>query len=399
MTGYLISVLIALALTTFAVFAPRQTRLTSTLSFWLGMLVSELPLALVAWLALATGLAAIEGSLVTLPATIALMLMLPIAAGLVVILRRGLAARPALAAGLRDAGLPAAADAAAVPPPVRTTLLDLLAPFAVRVRGVRRIRNLRYGPHGRRNLLDVYVADGGEAGEASPVVVYAHGGGYFSGRKSKEARMLLTRLAIDGYLCVSVNYRLRPAVGFDGHLGDFAAAVRWVQANAERFGGDPRRLVLAGTSAGAHLATITGLSPELTRVAGEPGLARGDVRAVLGFAGYYGHYYGLDSRHQPSSHPIDHVDVDAPALFVVHGELDPYVTVALARRLVEALRTSAQRPVVLAELPGAHHVFDLFRTPRYRAVVDATRAFLREVAPIEEVRRREDASAGTGRGR
>ena len=390
MNGYLISVLIAAALTAFALFAPRRTRLTATLSFWLGMVVSELPLALVAWLALATALAAIDAALWTTPGLIAVLLMVPIAAGLVVIFFRGLAARPTLATSLRAAGLWRAADQVATPPHAGVALLDVLAPFAVGARRVRRIRNQRYGPHGRRNLLDVYV--GNHAGPA-PVVIYAHGGGYYSGRKNKEARMLLTRLAAEGYVCASVNYRLRPAVGFDEHLTDFAAAVRWMRANAERFGGDPRRLVLAGTSAGAHLATITGLSPEVTRATGEPGIESGDVRAVLGFGGYYGHYYGLDSRHQPSSHPIDHIDGDAPAHFVVHGELDPYVPVSLARRLVAALRATSRRPVVFAELPGAHHVFDLFRTPRYRAVMDAARAFLNEVAPIDAGSRRDVASA------
>ena len=64
---------------------------------------------------------------------------------------------------------------------------------------------------GRWNLLDVYrhrshPSDG-------PVLVYLHGGGFRSGRKSREARPLLYRLASQGWVCVSANYRLEPGRG------------------------------------------------------------------------------------------------------------------------------------------------------------------------------------------
>lgn len=389
MNGYLISILMGALMTGFALLSPRRGRLLSGLSFVLGLVVNELPLAMLAWLLLSTGLAAIDGGIGGIQDLIAVALLAPITAGLGLVLARQLAARPALTAAFRAAGLEDAASAVATPRGRGQLVVDLLAPFAMAGRGVRRIRNVRYGPHGRKNLLDIYTSG---RTERAPVVVYAHGGGYFSGRKSKEARLLLNRLARAGYLCLSINYRLRPQVGFDGHLADYAAALRWAATRAEQYGGDPRRLVLAGTSAGAHLASIAGLSPEVTAGDDSGGIESGTVRAVLGFAGYYGPYYGLDARHRPSSDPVDHVDADAPPFLIVHGELDPYVPVGLARRLAEAVRAHSRRTVASVELPGTHHVFDLFRTPRYRAVVDAAEAFLAAEVPVDSV---PDASAAT----
>lgn len=76
-------------------------------------------------------------------------------------------------------------------------------------RDVERIRNISYGPHGRANLLDLYRPR--SPTPAKGVLVQLHGGGFFSGRKSKEARLLLERLAADGWLGLSVYYRLLPA--------------------------------------------------------------------------------------------------------------------------------------------------------------------------------------------
>ena len=63
-------------------------------------------------------------------------------------------------------------------------------------RDVERIRNISYGPHGRANLLDLYRPRSPKP--AKGVLVQLHGDGFFSGRKSKEARLLLERLAADG---------------------------------------------------------------------------------------------------------------------------------------------------------------------------------------------------------
>jgi acetyl esterase/lipase len=248
----------------------------------------------------------------------------------------------------------------------------------VRARGVRRIQDVPYGEHGPPNLLDVYRPT--TQLRPGSVLVYFHGGGYFTGRKSKEARLLLYRLARRGWLCISANYRLRPTASFEDHLADVGKVLAWVRGHAADHGGDPARIVLAGSSAGAHMSSIAALDPNLPQLRQTP---TGPATRVVCLYGYYGHYYGLGSEHDPTSSPVDHVRADAPAFFVAHGDHDTYVPVAGAREFAEKLRAVSRSTVAYAELPGAQHSFDLFRSPRFESVVDAVEAFL-ENGPSRE---------------
>src|SRR5690606_32205333 len=94
----------------------------------------------------------------------------------------------------------------------------LFFPFVLRPRQVTRGANPSYRAAGRRNLLDLYHH--ASRPEGAPVLVYLHPGGYFSGRKSVEARALLFRLASRGWVTISANYRLRPEADFFDHLID-----------------------------------------------------------------------------------------------------------------------------------------------------------------------------------
>lgn len=100
--------------------------------------------------------------------------------------------------------------------------------------------------------LDVYWEDGGWD---RPVIVFVHGGGWKAGDKRSHAQK--GRFFVEnGYVFVSVNYRLTPEVQHPGHAQDVAAAFAWVAANIRNFGGDRRRVVAMGHSAGAHLAAL-----------------------------------------------------------------------------------------------------------------------------------------------
>ncbi|MFI1422947.1 alpha/beta hydrolase [Streptomyces sp. NPDC020731] len=94
----------------------------------------------------------------------------------------------------------------------------LLLSALMRRRDVRRIPDISYGEAGRRNPLDVYRRR--DAPKSAPVLIYFHGGGYTSGGKNREARPLLYRLASQGWVCISANYRLRPQTTFPGHQID-----------------------------------------------------------------------------------------------------------------------------------------------------------------------------------
>jgi hypothetical protein len=91
------------------------------------------------------------------------------------------------------------------------------------------------------------------------VVIFVHGGGYVGGDKSRPGLPFYQNVgyyfARNGLIGVNMTYRLAPRDPWPAGGEDVAAAVRWVKANIRGFGGDPKRLVLYGQSAGAtHVA-------------------------------------------------------------------------------------------------------------------------------------------------
>jgi acetyl esterase/lipase len=108
-----------------------------------------------------------------------------------------------------------------------------------------------------KQKLDVYAHDGLEK---APVLVFVHGGGWRIGDKSM-VHALPEYAERNGFLLMSVGYRLAPEVTARGCAEDVAAAVAWAIANAARYGGDPRRVFLVGHSAGAHLVALVAIDP------------------------------------------------------------------------------------------------------------------------------------------
>jgi acetyl esterase/lipase len=258
--------------------------------------------------------------------------------------------------------------------PLGRALHVLVAPFPVHPRRVQRIPNVRYGDAGRRNRLDVYRLRSRPAG--APVLVYLHGGGYFSGAKHREARALVHRMAAEGWVCVSANYRLRPAAGFLDHVVDVKKVLAWVRRHGPAYGADPGTVVVSGSSAGGHLAALAALTP------GEPVYQPGfehvdtEVSAAVCLYGYYGRYVGHGDDVEPPSSPLVLDAAHAPPFFLAHGDRDTYLPVEGAREFAARLRRSSSSPVVYAELPGGQHGFDRFRSLRFEAVVDGVAAFL-----------------------
>lgn len=145
---------------------------------------------------------------------------------------------------------------------LQTARLTRMMPVShPRLHRVRVDRDLPYQDSGSRDhLLDVYrPADPPQPGSKRPVVLYIHGGGFRV--LSKETHWLFGLMfARRGYVVFNINYRLAPKHPYPAAISDACAAYRWVIENAHRYGGDVSRLVVAGESAGANLATSVSLA-------------------------------------------------------------------------------------------------------------------------------------------
>ena len=130
---------------------------------------------------------------------------------------------------------------------------------------VEHLRDIAYLDGGRKeHLLDVWRpahATGSKpppfrkyAGPPWPIVFYVHGGGFRILSKDTHWLMGLS-FARRGFIVFNVSYRLAPRDRYPAAIEDVCRAFAWVVENAEEYGGDPKRIVLAGESAGANLVT------------------------------------------------------------------------------------------------------------------------------------------------
>jgi acetyl esterase/lipase len=124
-------------------------------------------------------------------------------------------------------------------------------------------------------LLDLYLP----AGVGTPVVIWLHGGGWFTGDRTL-APDLCRYFADRGIAMASVEYRLSGAALFPAQLHDVRAAIRYLRTHAAQWHLDPRRIGVWGSSAGGHLAALAGLTGHLDRLDGEDESGDASVCAV-----------------------------------------------------------------------------------------------------------------------
>jgi arylformamidase len=111
-------------------------------------------------------------------------------------------------------------------------------------------RDLRYGP-GPRQILDIFPAEK----PGSPVLVFFHGG-YWRGLSKEHYSFIAEPFRAAGFATVLVEYDLCPAVTLPALVQEIRDSVRWIHREAAGFNGDSGRIILAGNSAGAHLAAM-----------------------------------------------------------------------------------------------------------------------------------------------
>lgn len=165
---------------------------------------------------------------------------------------------------VQAAGLPDLAD---LPPePCRGLYRQILAAADVKPADVE--VSSRQVPAGSgAPAVDLRVYTPRQAAPGSAVVVYYHGGGYVLGDLDGYDNVCRQLCEDSGAVVVSVGYRLAPEHPFPAAIDDAWAALQWVAEHARSLGADPRRLGVAGDSAGAVLATVMTL---LARNTGGP---------------------------------------------------------------------------------------------------------------------------------
>ena len=270
--------------------------------------------------------------------------------------------------------------------------------------------------------------------------IYLHGSGWHYLDKDMGTRPLFRHLAAQGHVIMDVAYRLCPETNWRGMVADAKRAIAWLKTNSVRFNVDPARIVIAGGSAGGHLALLAAYTAQRVDLrpadVGDVDLSVCGVVSWYGptdmrmYYGYAGQKFGTIVRHdrrqatdqvnewvyshmgidmapmaawQPGisvqdnmmralfggipvevpdeyrlGSPLTHVDPYCPPTLLLQGADDFIVSAEAVRLLADRLR-QAGVPVVHVEYPQTDHAFDLILprlSPVARASLYETERFL-----------------------
>lgn len=238
------------------------------------------------------------------------------------------------------------------------------------VNGLRQMTNIEFSKAGNDQLLlDVYAPQAQQG--KLPLVIWIHGGGWISGSRAWCPRFLVQR----GYILATIDYRLAPGAAWPAQIQDCKAAVRFLRANADKFGIDPDKIGVWGASAGGHLAAMLGTTGGIKILEGDGGnggISSG-VQAVCDFAGPTDLEKLLkDKARTPAvafaekllgsmtgeagktASPTNYVNKDDPPFLIMHGQNDAIVPLSQAQLLADLLRKAGVDVVFKIVPHGAH---------------------------------------------
>ena len=222
-------------------------------------------------------------------------------------------------------------------------------------------------PGDRRRSLDLYLP--ADRKQKPPLLIFVHGGFWLlDDDRYQIGPALAQALAREGVAVALLRYRLAPGARHPAPVEDVAAGIALLVRQADRHEYDPRRIFIAGHSAGGHLAALVALDP---RYLGRHHLAPSALAGVVSFSGIYDlslrpgisdnqrdatrKAFGTDPAVLAQASPVRHVSAGAPPFLVLgaHGDFPEFLPDA--RRFAEALTRAGQKSVDRWIVPGRDH--------------------------------------------
>lgn len=255
-------------------------------------------------------------------------------------------------------------------------------------------------PGYRPLVVDIYTPPRSRGPQ--PLVLFIHGGGWVGGHTRHSGALVdfprvLARLAGEGFVVASLEYRLAAEAPFPAQLQDARAALRFLKSQAGRYGIDTARIGVWGGSAGGHLAALAALSCGVTTF--DPAPAPAGSECVQAAAIWYGVFdfapilardaaganggpnallrcaaAACPRETVAAASPVTFIDPKDPPFLLIHGEKDATVPVDQSHRAESALRSAGVKVDALY-IAGVDHSF-IGATPAAtrEATVKATNA-------------------------
>jgi acetyl esterase/lipase len=244
------------------------------------------------------------------------------------------------------------------------------------------LRNIVFAQTGTQALqLDVHLP---LRKPRTPLIIWVHGGAWRAGSREE---MPLGKLVEAGYAVACADYRLSTQAKFPAQVHDLKAAVRFLRGQDGPWGEAARKIVMAGDSAGAHLAALVGVSNGHAELEGEIGNHPGQSSVVQGIVSVCGGANLTTILHQSTPHglkvrvpalelllggqpenlptlarlasPVFHVDASDPPLLLLHGDQDSQMPVNQSLEL-HGVYQKVRAPVQIEIVHGAGHGGSVF---------------------------------------
>ena len=257
-------------------------------------------------------------------------------------------------------------------------------------------KNIVYAKVGERKLhLDIFYPS--DKGKIFPGIVLLHGGGWSSGNRELLIPMA-EKLASEGYVTVSIEYRLSTEALYPAAVYDIKASIRWMRANASKYKIDTNKIAIYGCSAGGHLAALIGTTNGNKKFEGSEGnnIHSSDVQAIVdvdGVVDFYGKgseevykksgkpsaahlWFGASPKENPEvwieAGPINHIGKNTPPILFInsgqarfHAGRDEMIKILNSNKIYSEVHT----------LEGTIHTFWFFK-PWFDETFNYTLSFL-----------------------
>jgi acetyl esterase/lipase len=242
--------------------------------------------------------------------------------------------------------------------------------------------------------MDIYYPSQASS-TPTPAVLYVHGGGWEHGDSSLGGvnAAIAQELTARGMLVAAVNYRLAPQHVWPAQIVDVKCAVRYLRANAQRYGIDPSKIGAWGGSAGGHLVSMLGTAgPNAGFDTGQYLQQSSSVQAVVDMfgpadltAGGWGPYAtsvveqvfgakpGQDNGALAHASPVTYIQSNDPPFLIFHGAKDAVVPLSQSQELASRLQ-AADVSATLVTVQNAGHGFAPTGGPISPTLTDITHA-------------------------
>ncbi|MEI7602406.1 MAG: alpha/beta hydrolase [Opitutae bacterium] len=267
-------------------------------------------------------------------------------------------------------------------------------------------KDVAYLGETRKEKADIYSPLNHDATKLLPGIIVIHGGGFNDGDKARGRELnICENLTLQGYVCMSINYKLRrikEQVTWPQSVYDAKAAVRYMRKEAKNFGVDPEKIGVIGSSAGCNLSMMlatTGPTDGFDVVKDEP---YQDISPKVSCAiGFYGavdliNYHDMKmfakTREEApelykKGSPINYLDAKDSPMLLVHGTADVTVPLSQSESYLKVAKEKGAN-CTLEIIPNAPHTFDL--QPKQRDLRPLVTAFfdqhLKGKTPVAEIK-------------